>query len=331
MYENYDDQNKDVTQILQAEYAHKTENKVAENEAKVTRGWSTQPTSSLMDMYDDDIIPDFDLKDLRRLAGGPYQLRLAIPYYRHSQNVKFMANNLCPNTIKTMGIVSRHSRNDDSNVTRYQVYHRFDDDNNFSKTLSFCSCNVGMGTSSLCAHMTASLYILWHRLEGKEIPKQHPRTDRHMVDTIDLYYWKIDRYLQEDGAASISVDDDDDAKGNMENEEDEELDMTQHAILWDISDDSDSSNESDGNDPHQVRIRIMDLVRRYAGSDGEENTVDRVDNPADWSSCSDHDSDHDVLDIENDTDLDEYVLDRWGLYREKEPERDINYYNHNHR
>ena len=99
----------------------------------------------------------------------------------------------------------------------------------------------------------------------------------------------------------------------------------------DDSDDSDDSNESDEDNPHQVRIRIMDLVRKYAGSDSEENTVDRVDNPADWSSCSDHDSDHDVLDIENDTDLDEYVLDRWGLYREKEPERDINYYNHNHR
>ena len=275
-----------------------------------------------MALKDDGIIPNFNLNDLRRLAGGPYQLRLAKPYYRHSTNVRFMMHKDCSRSFKVMGIVSRHSRNDDNNVTRYQVYHRFDDQGDFSKTLSFCTCNVGMGTSSLCAHQTASLYILYHRLEGKEIPKQHPRTDRHITEMIDLYYWKEYRKRLRNGeelSSDDGYDHDDDEDIGVESSSESAFDIGDSDIEDGDNESSDEHVETQEPNQREAYLRIWQLIKEYAGND-------RRDISADWDTPSEHPSDEDVLDIDVDTesDIDDYVRARWGLVRNQED-------NHNHR
>ena len=91
-------------------------------------------------------------------------------------------------TIKTDGIVSRHSRND-ANKKSCKIYHGFDENGEFLETKSYCTCGVGHRTVCLCAHMTASLYILYHRLNNIPIPKQSARTSKY-INIIDLFYYK---------------------------------------------------------------------------------------------------------------------------------------------
>ena len=137
------------------------------------------------------------------------------------------------------------------------------------------------------------------------MPKQHPRTEKHLIDVIDLYYFGYD--------------------GSNASEEDEQLDMTQYMQVDESSDgdvdvkDSDD-DESEVEDGHQMHLRIMDLVRGFAGEDGHDVSVD-------WDAPGVHSSEDGVLDIDVDgVDLDEYVLSEFGLSRQQ-LERDDN---HNH-
>lgn len=186
LYKDLTDQNRDTDRIL---VSNDDTNVVAEKEAKQKRGWVGQKVEALQGLKAAGTIPDFDLAALRALACGPYVLRLAIPYYRHAANIKHMRHANHPNSIRTDGIISRHSRND-VNKKAYRVYHRFSEDGDFLKTKSYCTCGVGMRTVCLCAHMCASLYVLWHRLNNKQIPPQHPRHDRNRKSMIDLYYYR---------------------------------------------------------------------------------------------------------------------------------------------
>ena len=44
--------------------------------------------------------------------------------------------------------------------------------------------------AGLCGHVTAALYILYHRIHNKPIPKKNKRTSKTITDLIDLYYFK---------------------------------------------------------------------------------------------------------------------------------------------
>ena len=308
-------------------------NDVELKESKTTNGWRGQKIADLMDMEDEGIIPDFDVAAIRRLAGGPYQMHLAIPYYRHSkdQNLKFMVHSKHPHSIKTMGIVSRHSRNNDDGVTRYQIYHRFDKDGDFSKTLSFCTCNVGMGTNCLCAHAAASLYILRHKLDGTEIPPQHPRTDKHFGGMIDLYYYKLDRVEaaeSDDGGGGGGVDGDGDGDG---------VDSDGAAMAVDISDvelDVELERESESESKSDIELDIESVSECDSGPDGYDSESVHSSDMGQWErdgymlngvqgsessddleeSVSEHPSDDGVLDGSGD-DIDEHMRNVQGIDR----------------
>ena len=147
-------------------------------------GWTTKPINYINTL---DIIPEFDLKLLRSLCCGVYPLTLAIPYYQHANNVKYMIHKRFPNTVRCDGIVSRHTRNN-NNPKQYKIYFKFKQE--FLKTETYCTCAVGRRTVGLCGHTTAALYILYHRLNNKEIPKVNKRTNKTVTDLIDLLYWK---------------------------------------------------------------------------------------------------------------------------------------------
>ena len=91
-------------------------------------------------------------------------------------------------TIRCDGIVSRHSRND-ADKKCHEVHHRFDESGDFLATESYCTCGVGARTVCLFAHMTASLCILYHRINNEELPKQCRRTSKY-TKIIDLFYYK---------------------------------------------------------------------------------------------------------------------------------------------
>ena len=162
------------------------ENDIATIEHKTKSGWSHQSAEHLKEKG---IVPEFDLKGIRKLCCGPYALRLAIPYYRHAKKIKYMMHKeKHAYTIRCDGVISRHSRNN-ANRRSYKVYHRFDANGDFLATKSYCTCGVGSRTVCLCAHMTASLYILYHRLRGIPIPEQTPRISKY-TNITDLFYYK---------------------------------------------------------------------------------------------------------------------------------------------
>ena len=185
LYNSYDDMNRDAERILACE---NMTNMLAQSEGKTTSGWKGVKPQDLPRLKGT-VVPDFSLQDLRKLACGPYALQLAIPYYRHANNIKHMVHHSHPNSVRCVGVISRHSRNDVSK-TKYRVYHRFDTGGDIMKTQSYCSCGVGMRTVCLCAHMCASLYVLYHRMNNREIPSQCKLVDKHRGNMLDLYYWK---------------------------------------------------------------------------------------------------------------------------------------------
>lgn len=304
LYSDETQQNLDVDHILNSETA---DNVVARSEAQKTRGWKGQTADSLNVLEVNEIIPHFDVHDLRRLAGGPYQLTLAIPYYRHSPTVKFMRHDDCPCSIRTDGIVSRHSRND-VDVTRYKVYHRFSADGDFMKTLSFCTCNVGMGTSSLCAHAVASLYMLRHVIDSKSIPRQHPRTDSHFDGMIDLFYWKWQWKALRDGDSdddeenndgdnvnALGIDEEPPAKRRRLNSNSNgNVNRVRLSDLSDIELDIELSDEESSSDED------IDLDISLSDSDSESESESKSDSDDQsengWEMSSDN-SDNDVLDL----------------------------------
>ena len=113
--------NRDTDRILACE---NMTNILVQAEGNTTSGWKGVKPEHLPTLKGT-VVPDFSLTDLRKLACGPYPLTLAIPYYRHANNIKYMRHSRYPNSIRCVGIISRHSRNDVSK-TKYRVYHRFD-------------------------------------------------------------------------------------------------------------------------------------------------------------------------------------------------------------
>lgn len=186
LYKSYEEMDQDADRILQCQ---NMTNILVDEEGKTASGWKGIKPDQLHTLKETKVVPDFELTDLRRLACGPYALKLAIPYYHHANNVKYMLHSKYPNSVRTVGIVSRHTRNDVSK-TQYRVYHRFDPGGDFMKTESYCTCGVGKRTVCLCAHMCASLYVLYHQMNNKDIPSQCKLVDKHKKSMIDLYYWK---------------------------------------------------------------------------------------------------------------------------------------------
>ena len=180
LYQNNEQREKDIDQILTAET---DTNVLFEEESKTKSGWVGQKEPDLKRLRDS-IMPEFSLEDLRTLAAGPYVLRLAIPYYQHANKIKYMRHKNHPYTIRTDGIISRHTRND-ANKLQYKVYHRFHESGDFLKTRSYCTCGVGKRTVCPCAHMVASLYVLYHRLHNKELPQQTEPTDTETQKVYD--------------------------------------------------------------------------------------------------------------------------------------------------
>ena len=185
LYKSYDDMNRDTERILSSE---NMTNILVQEEGNTTSGWKGVKPEQLPTLKGT-VVPDFSLKDLRKLACGPYALKLAIPYYRHANNIKYMQHSDYPNSLRCVGIISRHSRNDASK-SKYRVYHRFDPGGDIMKTQSYCTCGVGKRTVCLCAHMCASLYVLYHQMNGIEIPSRCKLVDKHRHNVLDLYYWK---------------------------------------------------------------------------------------------------------------------------------------------
>ena len=270
LYRDYSRQNEDVQRILDTEC---DVNDIEEHEAKEASGWKGQKVSDLMVLDDRDIIPDFDISALRKLCCGSYQMQLAIPYYRHSNNIKFMRHDNWPKSLRTDGIVSRHSRND-VNKTQYRVYHRFMRSGLFEETLSFCSCAVGKRTVCLCAHMSASLYVLYHRMRGMDIPEHHPLTTKHMSSMIDLFHWKYEyKQLQEGGASNNRPILD---RNNNAILEDMDMDMMYGAGIGDIGlsevaqNDGSSDDSVHSEDDESSLLFDVDLSE----SDEDESDVD---------------------------------------------------------
>ena len=127
LYSDLTNQEEDAERIMGKQ--HITKNVIKSREAKLKSGWKQQKVPELQQQQRCGLIPKFNLKSLRKLCNGPYQLKLAVPYCRHANKVKFMRHKESAkkwkewNTIRTVGIVSRHSRNDASKKM-YQVYHR---------------------------------------------------------------------------------------------------------------------------------------------------------------------------------------------------------------
>ena len=208
------------------------ENDVCESEGDAT-GWKGKTMEQLRKL---DLIPDFKLPDLRKLACGPYVLSLAIRYHEHANNVIFRVNEDFPNSLQITGIVSRHSKNDE-NVSGYTCYFRFAERKTFADTVSYCTCKVGNRCAGLCAHETAALYVLYHRYYDQPMPDSPSPQDHHITQLIDcMWYEGAHGTLQTD---TTLVNDDN------ELESEESVDGLHEDIMSDSDEDEDVLNDMD--------------------------------------------------------------------------------------
>ena len=233
------------------------ENDVHENEA-VDTGWNRGNLEKFKKL---DMIPEYDLTDLRKLACGPYVLGLAAKYFQHSKNVIYRHHKDYPDSIQITGIISRHSKNDE-NVSGYTVYIRFPGDGTFGDTVSYCKCKVGTRTAGLCAHETAGLYMLYHWYNEIPMPKKHlsSKHEQYLTQFIDCTWYQ--------GAGITLLSDAVDPADLIDSESDTETDS---------EDDTETESESEDQEEQDSDIENQDTyIERNSAEEDEEKEYEDV-------------------------------------------------------
>ena len=116
-------------------------------------------------------IPFFTVDDLREFCCGPYALKLAKQYIKHSHNLAFYVHidKSYKHIIKVSGIQSRFS-----SIKQYSVFIYFDYSSNSNNLLldclTCCTCKSGLRSIGACAHVVTALYYIGQKVNNfKEI------------------------------------------------------------------------------------------------------------------------------------------------------------------
>ena len=179
---------------------------------------------------------------------------------------------------------------------------------------------MGARTVSLCAHMAASLYILYHRLRDKALPEQHPVTSKHMASVIDLYKFKPQWEAIRDGLGGAVQFGESSSDDSDEDEESEDIDDESESAT---SSDSSESVVSDSVDATDLESDFdeapMELAVLHSLSDPELDLD--LDADVAESAVEDSDDEHDQSGEEEkmcETELEENeVVPRYGAELER--------------
>lgn len=144
----------------------KKENKLIENECQSNcKEWKQ---SQLDDIIAQSIIPNYLHEEIRKIACGPYSLKLSKQYSIHkTKDWKYYTHLKFKKSIKVTPIVSRFSKLQPNSKKTYRtVIIRWN--TSLDDTIYFCTCKQGLRTNP-CAHIISVLNVIWHHMNNKKI------------------------------------------------------------------------------------------------------------------------------------------------------------------